>query len=150
MVHVCHVEFCQPDTARIASEHNRNTTHGKMKNEFIRVRCTRAERIEIEERAEGDISKYVRRLLFDEQSQALSNIDRRIDELTELVQAQASPGARKGEEIREPKQATGPDPVTQGMLLEVLMLLRMTASRTNMQTAQAEVERQGFPVFESK
>jgi hypothetical protein len=119
-----------------------------MKNEFIRVRCTRAERIEIEERAEGDISKYVRRLLFDEQSQALSNIDRRLDELTELVQSQASTVTRKGEEIREPGQATGADPVTQGMLLELLMLLRMTASQPNKQAAQAEVERQGLPVFE--
>lgn len=120
------------------------------KSEYIRVRCTRAERIELEERAEGDISKYVRRLLFAEEGQALSNIERRLDELVEAVQSGASRAPREGEEVRERAGSAQADTETSGMLLELLLLLRMSASRTNMQAAQAEVERQGLPVFEDR
>jgi hypothetical protein len=114
------------------------------------IRCTQSERVELEERAEGNVAGYVRRLLFDEQGAALSNIERRLDELIESVRVIEQTGARKGEEMREAGPSTEVSPATQGMILELLLLMRGATNRTNLQAAQAEVERQGFPVFEDR
>lgn len=127
------------------------------------IRCTVAERAELEVRSGGDISKYVRAVLFEGQSDELLEVGARLSELIETVQVLGNRQARTTEEIREalaiaragakaepeaPTAMGAADPVTQGMLLELLLLLRGTRSRTDLDRAQAEVERQELPVWE--
>ncbi|MBR8032435.1 hypothetical protein [Burkholderia vietnamiensis] len=127
------------------------------------IRCTVPEKAELEVRSGGDISKYVRAVLFEGQSDELLAVESRVSELIETVRVLGNRQARTSEEVREliakvvaaPKAkaeaptATGtPDPATQGMLLELLLLLRGTRSRTDLDRAQAEVERQKLPVWD--
>jgi hypothetical protein len=114
------------------------------KHEIIRFRCTLAERLELEDRAKGDISKYIRRMLFEEQAQALSNIERKLDGLYEEVSVPSHSAPPKAEEVRDQGQPVEFDTATQGMLLELLLRAR----GMDMRSAQAQVERQGLPVWE--
>lgn len=102
----------------------------------VSFRCTEAQKIELEERAQGDISGYVRQKLFRqmEQENTLELILQRLDE-----QAENAGGT----------QASGMDRQSTSMLIELLLLLRTASKPDAKREAQAEVERLGFQVWES-
>jgi hypothetical protein len=141
------------------------------------VRCTVAERAELEVRSGGDLSKYVRATLFEGQSQAMLDLQARVEELAETVQvlnhrlAQtgkevrelSSRQTRTGEEIREALAKAAPPPQVQpiavpaqdnsrlkGMMLELLLLQRAVRGRPDLDRAQGTVEKQNLPVWEDK
>lgn len=141
------------------------------------VRCTLAERAELEVKSGGDLSKYVRAVLFEDLSDGMLDLRARMEELTETVQVLNYSLAQTGEEVRElssrqtctgaeirealAKAASAPqtqpteaqaldNSVLKGMVLELLLLLRSTRSRTDLNSVQAEVERQKLPVWEDK
>ncbi|HCL3992451.1 TPA: hypothetical protein N2C09_005545 [Pseudomonas aeruginosa] len=101
----------------------------------ISFRVSEAQKIEVEERAQGDVSEYVRKVLFEhfDQEDALHQILDRLDERP----AGGDP-------------ATGEiDPAVMAIQLELLLLMRSVAKPDTLREAQAEVERLGFKVWES-
>jgi hypothetical protein len=117
----------------------------------IAVRLSDAERIELDNRAQGDISKYVRNALFGDAERS-QRLETRMDELLETQTVLLSMFRTLATEVREPKAAPAQDnPRLEGMALELLLLLRgKVASRTELNAIQGEVERQGLPVWEDQ
>jgi hypothetical protein len=127
------------------------------------VRCTVAERAELEVKSGGDLSKYVRATLFEGQSQAMLDLQARVEELTETVQVLNHRLAQTGEEVREALAKAAPPPQVQpiavpaqdnsrleGMMLELLLLQRAVRGRFDLDSAQGTVEKQNLPVWEGK
>lgn len=124
------------------------------------IRCTLAERAELEVKSGGlGISEYARTVLFKDQSQAMLDLQARVEELTETVSVLAHRQAMTGVEIREAVAKAAPLPQAQpiaapaqdnsrleGMVLELLLLERGSRSRTDLNAVQSEVERLKLPV----
>jgi hypothetical protein len=122
------------------------------------VRCTLAERADLEVKSGGgDLSKYVRAVLFEGESQAMLDLQARIEELREDQAVLRAIVRELVNEGRELKAAPPPQPQPiaapaqdnsrlEGMMLELLLLQRGSSSRTNLNAVQSEVERQKLPV----
>ncbi|MGF6996814.1 hypothetical protein [Paraburkholderia sp. GAS32] len=135
----------------------------------IGIRCTVAEKAELEVRSGGNLSEYARKLLFEDQSSALSEVHARLEELIESVRVLSQQQSLTGEEIREAlakvgsppapakvKAKTGDDaptnsnPVLKSILLELLLMQRSSRARSDLNAIHAEIERQGLTVWESR
>jgi len=94
----------------------------------ICFRCSEAEKAELEVRANGEISAYIRARLFNE------------DDVKPLLEQLL---------LRfDPTESGGPGYGSmEGLLAEVLLLLRMTMKPDVQREARAEVERLGLPVW---
>lgn len=127
----------------------------------IAVRLSDAERIELDDRAQGDISKYVRNALFGEAENAVE-VERRLSELIEEQAVLRSMISTLADSVKnlsvELAKNAAPAPALagtneagarlEGMTLELLLLLRGRGSRTELNGIQSEVKRQGLPVWE--
>src|SRR5258708_1027965 len=96
----------------------------------IAVRLSDAERIELDNRAQGDISKYVRNALFGDTERS-QRLEIRMDELLETQTVLLSMFRTLAAEVREMKAAPAPELTPaqgnsrlEGMTLELLLLLR--------------------------
>lgn len=102
----------------------------------IVVRVTDAQKAELEARAEGSVSEYVRRQLFNDQPSLEAVLDR-IDHLADDI----------AEGRLSPEPSSFPSPSTTGdqwpLLLEILLMLRATMKPSTMRSAQAELKRRG-------
>jgi len=101
----------------------------------ITVRCTEAQKIELEDRAAGDLSAYVRRQLFEkiEYEKTLQTILSRLED---------QPGKAGASGHTD-------SPLVLAMLMELVLLLRTASKPEAKKEAWAEVERLGFTVWES-
>ncbi|EKL8567297.1 hypothetical protein PSQ33_006284 [Pseudomonas aeruginosa] len=101
----------------------------------VSFRCTETQKIELEERSQGDISEYVRRQLFRqmEQEDTLEMILQRLDQ---------RPGGAE-------QPSAGIDRQSMAILIELLLLLRTASKPDAKREAQAEVERLGLDVWDS-
>lgn len=97
-------------------------------------RCSEAEQIEITDRARGNVSEYLRGLVFGQSdpNQALDLILQRLDEQPE-----------------NPSSVSGLDDRSKAILVELLLIMRATVKPQTLREAQAEVERLGFEVWSS-
>lgn len=97
-------------------------------------RCSEAEQIEIHDRARGNVSEYLRGIVFErsDPNQALDLILQRLEERPE----------------NGPQEA-GLDERSKAILVELLLIMRATAKPQTLREAQAEVERLGFEVWSS-
>ena len=114
----------------------------------IAVRLSNAERIELDDRAQGDISKYVRNALFGEGPRA----DDVLGKLALLSEDLSVLNAKiERLEAREPGQVvpSEADAQLKGMLLEVLLMLRGRLSPTERNAVHGTIESEGLPVWES-
>ncbi|WP_299312648.1 hypothetical protein [Halomonas piscis] len=102
----------------------------------IVVRVTDAQKAELEARAEGSVSEYVRRQLFNDQPSLEAVLDR-IDHLADDI----------AEGRLSPEPSSFQSPSTTGdqwpLLLEMLLMLRATMKPSTMRSAQAELKRRG-------
>lgn len=103
----------------------------------IVVRVTDAQKAELEARAEGSVSEYVRRQLFGDQPSLEAVLDR-IDHLADdIAEGRLSP---EPSSFQSPS-TTGDDQWP--LLLEMLLMLRATMKPSTMRSAQAELKRRG-------
>jgi len=98
----------------------------------ITFRCSEAEKIQLSERAEGNVSEFVRDYLFRQidQETMLESILQRLDQPSKKVQAEGS----------------GLDKESKSMLLELLLLMRMSVNPDRKIEAQEELQRLGYEV----
>lgn len=124
----------------------------------ISIRCTVAERAELEVRSGNNVSEYVRATLFEGQSQAMLDLQARIEELREdqgVLRAMVREFVNEGRELKaapppQPQPIAAPaqdNSRLEGMMLELLLLQRGSSSRTALNAVQSEVERQKLPVY---
>jgi hypothetical protein len=124
------------------------------------VRCTLAERAELEVKSGGNISEYARATLFEGQSQAMLDLQARVEELLQDQAVLRTLVRELAGEVRELRATptTQPQPIAapaqdnsrlEGMTLELLLLLRGRASNTERQQIHATVESEGLSVWES-
>lgn len=100
----------------------------------ISFRVTDAQKIELEARSDGNVSDYVKSVLFDQQG-TLNQILQRL-----------SPA--QGSQTHEGEPAfhhTNPD--IENIMAEVLMLLRFTVKPDSKRSVQAELNRLGVPLW---
>lgn len=103
----------------------------------IVVRVTDAQKAELEARAEGSVSKYVRRQLFNDQPSLEAVLDR-IDHLADdIAEGRLSPDPSG---FQPPSTTDDQWP----LLLEMLLILRAAMKPTTMRAAQAELKRRGI------
>lgn len=135
----------------------------------IAVRISDSERIMLDNLAGGDISKYVRNVIFGNgrrQAESINWLENQVDGLRNrvenLLQNQADlldTVMALAADVRELKAAPGAQhqPVSapaqdnsrlEGMTLELLLLLRGNVSLTDRRRIHATVESQGLPVWE--
>lgn len=107
----------------------------------ITFKCTAAQKDELEARSNGNVSQYIKDVLFGHMS--------REDELAHLVEMVERIGNTAPAEGESPR-ASGLDLATQGMLIEMLLLMRTAVKPNAQREAQAEVDRLGLPVWQSK
>lgn len=111
----------------------------------ISVRCSQAEKDELEARSGGNVSAYVRHLVFGDHDPH-SGLAHRLDDLREDI-LEALQGGQSG-----PAQVDSPgvpDWVA-ASVLEMLMMMRFQYKRDIRQQAMGEVERVGMVPFESE
>lgn len=102
----------------------------------IVVRVTDAQKAELEARAEGSVSEYVRRQLFNDQRSLEAVLDR-IDHLADdIAEGRLSP---EPSNFQSPSMTGDQWP----LLLEMLLMLRATMKPSTMRSAQAELKRRG-------
>ena len=101
----------------------------------VSFRCTETQKIELEERSQGDISEYVRRQLFRQMEQE-DTLEMILQRLEQRPGGDGQPGA-------------GIDRQSMAILIELLLLLRTASKPDAKREAQAEVERLGFDVWDS-
>ena len=101
----------------------------------VSFRCTETQKIELEERSQGDISEYVRRQLFRQMEQE-DTLEMILQRLEQRPSGDGQPGA-------------GIDRQSMAILIELLLLLRTASKPDAKREAQAEVERLGFDVWDS-
>lgn len=135
----------------------------------IAVRISDSERVILDNLAGGDISKYVRNVIFGNgrrQAESINWLENQVDGLRHRVdnllqnQADLLDTVRElADEVRELKAALPPQsqPIAapaqdnsriEGMTLELLLLLRGNVSLTDRKRIHATVEREGLPVWE--
>lgn len=114
----------------------------------IGFQVTEAQKQEIETLAGGNLSAYLRRVVFAHlvRDHSLEIILQRLDRMETQMELNSSktpkePGSTEG--------ASLPDEVV-GWLLEMLLMLRVAMPDDRREFAQAEVKRLGLPIFESK
>ena len=103
----------------------------------IGIRLTEAQRTELEERSApfgGNITEYVKSVLFLQQD-ALGQILMRLD--TPAQGTGATPAAGVTLDARD----------VEGMLVEIVLLMRVAAKPETRKQAWAELERLGLPVW---
>ena len=100
----------------------------------ITFRCTEAEYIELHDRAGGNMTRYLKDLVFGQidQKNALEAILQRLD---------SAPGQQA--------QGSDLDGQTRAIFVEILLLMRGTVKPATKREAQAEVERLGMDVWSS-
>lgn len=100
----------------------------------LNLRCSADEKIRVEEASEGNVSAYLRDLVFGKMD-VLDRLDDMHDMLKSLESRfHANPNGA----------GNGPDRLTQAVQLELLLLMRSVASFERRQEAQAEVKRNGL------
>lgn len=104
----------------------------------VSFRVTEAQKNELEERSEGNVSDYVKGVLFREfeHQDALDTILKRLESLP----SNTAPAGKVSAEL---------DPSARAILIELLLLMRLTVKPDNKREAQSEVERIGFQVWDS-
>jgi hypothetical protein len=104
----------------------------------VSFRVTEAQKKELEARSEGNVSDYVKGVLFREfeHQDALHTILEKLD-------SQPTNGAPAAKAIVEL------DPSARAILIELLLLMRLTVKPDNKREAQSEVERIGYQAWDS-
>lgn len=129
----------------------------------IAVRISDTERTELDNLARGDISKYVRNVLFGDAkrfAESINWLENRVEDLLENQAVLLETVRALVAEVRELKTAPPPQPQPiaapaqdnsrlEGMTLELLLLLRRNVLPVDRQGIQATVESEGLPVWES-
>lgn len=100
---------------------------------LLSVRCTEAEKAELDVRGHGNTSRYIRQRLFETTDQ---------DDLLYQILEQVSEGHSEA--------SAGLSRRDMGLLVELLLLMRAAVKPNARNEAQAEVERIGLEVWTSE
>lgn len=106
----------------------------------ITFKCSDAEKEELEARSNGNVSRYVKQILFGQMA--------REDDLAHLVDLVERLVHRSGSDD-ESTPTVGTDQVLLGMVAELLLIMRDSAKVDAVQKAKAELNRAGLPVWQS-
>lgn len=107
----------------------------------ITFKCSDAEKEELEARSNGNVSRYVKQVLFSQMA--------REDDLAHLVDLVEKLAQRHGDDD-ESAPPGGIDQVLLGMVAELLLIMRDSAKVDAVQKAKAELTRAGLPVWQPK
>ncbi|OXC78024.1 hypothetical protein [Caballeronia sordidicola] len=100
----------------------------------ISFRVTDSQKIELEARSDGNVSDYVKSVLFDQQAT-----------LNQILQRLPSAQSVQPQDTRSAFDHTNPN--IENILAEVLMLLRFTVKPDSKRSVHAELNRLGLPLW---
>lgn len=107
----------------------------------ITFKCSDAEKEELEARSNGNVSRYVKQVLFGQMAR-----EDDLAHLVDLVEKLLQQSSREGDST----PSSGTDPVLLGMVAELLMIMRLSAKPEALQGAKSELTRAGLPVWQTR
>lgn len=107
----------------------------------ITFKCSDAEKEELEARSNGNVSRYVKQVLFGQMARE-DDLAHLVDLVEKLLQQSGGDGQSA------PSGST--DPVLLGMVAELLMIMRLSAKPDAVQGAKSELTRAGLPVWQTR